>query len=187
MLLNNQMMTNLYGQRLQFNESGDFTTMKKIFILVAIMLVCIAPTCFAKKQTVESQNTWNYAQEIRKFADPATENMLLRFNDGNYSQYSKDFSPQMKAAMSEEKFKDAVTAVKANLGNYVSMEFANIDIRESYITVSYICKFEQGKDPVLVSSVFIQKDGTTCVDGLWLKPLKKADNTNDNTAVKDVK
>ena len=176
----------MYEQQLQFNESGDFTTMKKIFILVAIMLVCIAPTCFAKKQaTVESQNTWTYAQEIRKFADPATENMLLRFNDGNYSQYSKDFSPQMKAAMSEEKFKDVDTAIKTKLGNYVSMEFANIDIRDSYITVSYKCKFSQESDPILISSVFIQKDGQIYVDGLWLNPLKRVDNTtNDANAVK---
>lgn len=161
--------------------------MKKIFIIVAIMLVCIAPTCFAKKQAVESQNTWNYAQEIRKFADPATENMLLRFNDGNYSQYSKDFSPQMKDAMSEAKFKDVDTAIKTKLGNYVSMEFANIDIRESYISVSYKCKFSQESNPILVSSVFIQKDGKIYVDGLWLNPLKPVDNTTDAAAAKDAK
>jgi hypothetical protein len=161
--------------------------MKKIFILVAIMLVCIAPTCFAKKQVVSNQNSWNYIEQIRKFADPATENMLLRFNDGNYGQYSKDFSQQMKDAMSESKFKDVDAAIKANLGNYVSMEFVSIDIREDHITVSYKCQFTQENNPVLVSSVFIQKDGQTYVDGLWLNPLKPVDNTSNAAAVKDVK
>ena len=161
--------------------------MKKIFILVAIMLVCIAPTCFAKKQAVEAQNTWTYSTQIRKFADPATENMLLRFNDGNYNQYSKDFSQEMKNAMTESKFNDVATAIKAQLGNYVSMEFVSIDIRENYITVSYACKFAQESNPILVRSVFIQKNGKTYVDGLWLNPLKRMDNTTDAATMKDAK
>ncbi len=178
----------MYDQQLQTtNESGESIIMKKVFVIVAIMLVCIAPTCFAKKQAAETQNTWNYTEEIRKFADPATKNMLLRFNDGNYSQYSKDFSPQMKDAMTEAKFKDVTTAIKSKLGDYVSMEFTNIDIRDGYITVSYKCKFSQGNDPILVSSVFIQKDGQIYVDGLWLNPLKRVDNINDAPAANDAK
>lgn len=161
--------------------------MKKIFIIAAIMLVCIAPTCFAKKQAAEMQNTWNYTTEIRKFADPITENMLLRFNDGNYAEYSKDFSLDMKNAMTEEKFKDVSTAIRAKLGNYVSMDFFGIDIKEDYLTVSYACKFAQESNPILVRSVFIKKDGKVYVDGLWLNPLKPVDNSKDSTTANDAK
>ena len=151
------------------------------------MLVCIAPTCFAKKQAVETQNSWNYCAEIRKFADPATENMLLHFNDGNYNQYSKDFSQEMKTAMTEEKFKNVASSIKDTLGSYVSMEFVSIDLREDYITASYACKFAQENNPILVRSVFIQKDGKTYIDGLWLNPLKPVNNTNPASTEKDTK
>ncbi|WP_229534711.1 DUF3887 domain-containing protein [Pelosinus baikalensis] len=146
--------------------------MKRICLFVLIILVCVATPCFAAKQNRESQEIWSYGEEIRKIADPATENMLLMLNEGNYNQYSRNFSPQMKAAVPESKFREIDATIKGTYGTYLSKEFMSIEIRENYITVSYKGTFSQGQEPVLIRSVFTQEDGKTCIAGFWLNPLK---------------
>lgn len=144
------------------------------------MLVCIVTPCFAEKQYAESQAIWNYGEEIRKIADPTTENMLLMLNDGNYGQYIRSFSQQMKAAIPDSKFREIHGTIKGKYGNYISKEFVSIEIRENYIIVSYKGKFSQEQEPVLIRSVFTQEDGKTCVSGFWLTPLKFVGNVGNN-------
>nr|WP_255711132.1 DUF3887 domain-containing protein [Pelosinus baikalensis] len=93
-------------------------------------------------------------------------------NEGNYNQYSRNFSPQMKAAVPESKFREIDATIKGTYGTYLSKEFMSIEIRENYITVSYKGTFSQGQEPVLIRSVFTQEDGKTCIAGFWLNPLK---------------
>lgn len=123
---------------------------------------------------------WNYCEEIRKIADPATENMLLMLNEGNYNQYIRSFSQQMKAAIPESKFRELDSTIKGRYGNYISKEFVSIEIRENYIMVSYKGNFSQEQEPILIRSVFTQEEGKTYISGFWLNPLKFVGNVKND-------
>lgn len=144
------------------------------------MLACIVAPCFAEQQETEGQAMWNYCEEIRKVADPATENMLLMLNEGNYNQYIRSFSQQMKAAIPEAKFRELDSTIKGRYGNYVSKEFVSIEIRENYIMVSYKGKFSQEQEPILIRSVFTQEEGKTYISGFWLNPLTFVRNVKND-------
>ncbi|SFM15989.1 Protein of unknown function [Pelosinus propionicus DSM 13327] len=150
--------------------------MRRIGLFLMIILVCVVTPCFAAKQSTESQAIWSYGEEIRNIADPATENMLLMLNEGNYSQYSRNFSPQMKAAVPESKFRELNAMIQDTYGTYRSKEFVSIEIRENYIMVSYKGTFSQEKEPLLIRSVFTQENGKTYISGFWLNPLKLVGN-----------
>ncbi len=149
---------------------------KRVCLFLVIMLLCVVTPCFAEKQEAKGQAKWNYCEEIRNFADPTTEHMLVMLNAGNYSQYTRNFNQQMKAAVPESRFREIAAVIKAQYGNYISKEFVSIEIRENYITVSYKGKFAQEQEPVLIRSVFTQEDGKTYVSGFWLNPLKPVEN-----------
>lgn len=154
--------------------------MKRVCLFLVIMLACVVTPCFAEKQDTEGQAMWNYCEEIRKIADPATENMLLMLNDGNYSQYIRNFSQQMKAAIPESKFREIDATIKGKYGSYISKEFVSIEIRENYIMVSYKGKFSQQQEPILIRSVFTQEKGKTYISGFWLNPLSFIGNVRND-------
>lgn len=143
----------------------------KVFvILIAVMLISIVP-CLAADKEQGKLAKWSYCDDIRKFADPMTENMLLMINDDNYGKFSKDFSQQMKDAIPESKYKEMKNDIKTQFGAYVSKEFVSIEVRENYISVSYKGKFSQEEEPVLVRSVFVKENNKIRIAGFWLNPL----------------
>lgn len=153
-------------------------TMKVVILLSISILISIAAPCFAEDKGQEKQETWNYCDEIRRFADPITENILLMINEDNYVQFSKDFSQQMKTAIPESKYKEMRAGFNSKLGNYVSKEFVSIEIRENYISVSYKAKFSQASAPFLIRTVFTRDNHKTYLAGFWLNPLKYLGNIN---------
>lgn len=147
----------------------------KVFVVfMAILLISAAP-CLAAGKEQGNGGSWSYGDDIRKFADPMTENLLLMINTDNYGQFSQAFSQQMKEAIPEPKYKEIRDSIQTKFGPYVSKEFVSAEIRENYIAVLYKGKFSQ-EEAVLIKSVFVKENNKILVAGFWLNPLQRVEN-----------
>jgi ABC-type glycerol-3-phosphate transport system substrate-binding protein len=112
--------------------------------------------------------------EVRKYADPATENILLAMNEQNYANFIKDFDNQMKEAIPESKFPEIVNDINGKVGNYMegSKVLKSAIDQNGIITVIYVAKFTEEQNDVTVRTVFKDVDGEMKVTGLWFDSPK---------------
>jgi hypothetical protein len=151
----------------------------RMFIVVsAIWLMGVVP-CLAADAGQDHLGKWSYTDEIRKFADPMTENLLQMINQDNYGQFSKDFSQKMKDVIPESEYKKIRDDIQTKFGSYASKEFVSLEIRETYLTVYYKVTFSQSEKPVLVRSVFVKENNKVRVGGFWLSPLSYTGNNGE--------
>jgi len=80
----------------------------KIFITIFLLLLFII-SCGTKIDV----------NKVREYADPMTENLLIGRNEKNYEKYSKDFSDEMKKAITKEKFIESVDLIEGKIGKYI--------------------------------------------------------------------
>lgn len=109
-----------------------------------------------------------HAEDLRKYADPITENILLAMNENNYEKYTEHFDQQMKNALPESQFREVNALIKGKIGKYISKQFLNPDTIGSYKVFYYEAKFDQEAYDVLVKVVFSENDGKLLVSGFWL-------------------
>ncbi|NQE04579.1 hypothetical protein C5S32_01800 [ANME-1 cluster archaeon GoMg1] len=142
---------------------------KTIAGLIAIIVVVIAAAVFfagyVGKEEVD-------VAQVREYADPITENILLAMNEGNYTKYSEHFDQTMKNAMSEAVFNETNAIIKSKIGDYVSNEFWNVESKDQYTIAYYKAKFTQEPEDVIVKVVFQEIMGEMNVSGLWLDSPK---------------
>ena len=144
-------------------------SMKKITIIGLITVAIIAAVvifagCVEKNQVDVNQ--------VRKYADPITESILLGMNGNNYSKYSKHFDQTMKNAVPEAVFNETNNLIKSKIGDYVSKEFWKVESKGQYTTVYYKAKFTKETEHVTVKVVFQEIMENAKVSGLWLDSPK---------------
>lgn len=107
--------------------------------------------------------------KVREYADPMTENLLIGRNERNYEKYSKDFSDEMKKAVTYEKFLESIKLIEGKIGKYVegSKKFYLATKDKNYIIVTYKAKFTMETSDVTVRVVFEEKDGVMKISGEW--------------------
>jgi len=107
--------------------------------------------------------------KVREYADPMTENLLIGRNERDYEKYSKDFSDEMKNAVTYEKFIESVNLIEGKIGKYIegSKKFYLATKQDKYIIVTYKAKFTDETSDVLVRIVFEEKDGVMKISGEW--------------------
>lgn len=102
------------------------------------------------------------------------ENMLTAIDQGDYQQFSRDFSPAMKEGFSEEMFTSLAELLKNASGRYTTCAGAKAELSNSQGYASYrlICEYEQEK--VIVTVTFLA--GGDKVEGLFFDStnLRKA-------------
>ncbi len=103
--------------------------MRKIFIagliaVVVIVAVVMLAGCVEKNQVD--------IEQVRNYADPTTENILLAMNEDNYAKYSEHFDQTMKNAIPEAVFNETNVVIKSKIGNYVSKEFGKAERKDQY-------------------------------------------------------
>ena len=105
--------------------------------------------------------------EVREYADPMTENLLIGRNEKNYEKYSKDFSDKMKEAVSEEKFLESIDLIEGKIGKYIenSKKFDSVTKNNNYIIVTYKAKFTNESNNVTVRTVFEDVNGEMKISG----------------------
>jgi hypothetical protein len=109
--------------------------------------------------------------QVREYADPVTEQILVAMNENDYARYSEDFDQTMKNTMPEAVFDETNAVIRSKIGDYVSKEFQKAD-KDQYTIVYYNAKFTDEPADVTVKVVFQELNGTMKVSGLWLNSPK---------------
>jgi len=143
--------------------------MKKKGIAGLIAIVMIASVVFFAG-CVE-KNRVDVAQ-VREYADPITENILLGMNEGNYTKYSEQFDQTMKNAMPEAVFNETNAIIQSKIGDYVSKKFWKVESKDQFTIAYYKAKFTQEPEDVIVKVIFQEIMGEMNVSGLWLDSPK---------------
>ncbi len=98
-----------------------------------------------------------------------TENLLIGRNEKNYEKYSKDFSDEMKKAITKEKFIESIDLIEGKIGKYIedSKKFYMATKEKNYIVVTYKAKFTDETSDVTVRIVFEEINGEMKISGEW--------------------
>lgn len=137
--------------------------------LIAIAVIAIASIVFLAGYVGREEID---VEQVRKYADPITENILLGMNEVNYTKYSEHFDQTMKNAMSEAVFNETNAIIKSKIGDYVSKEFWKVESKDQFTIAYYKAKFAQEPEDVIVKVVFQEIMGEMKVSGLWLDSPK---------------
>ena len=110
--------------------------------------------------------------QVRTYAGPITENILLGMSENNYSKYSSHFDQNMKNAMNEAVFNETNILIRAKIGDYISKEFWKVESENQYTVVHYNARFTDEPEDVIVRVVFQEIMDEMKVSGLWLDSPK---------------
>jgi hypothetical protein len=102
-----------------------------------------------------------------------TENVLTALDANDYAAFTRDYSPDMLAAYSEDKFTQVRDLLQSASGKYISTGKVSLSNNQGYAVYRIICKYEQ--EDVVVTIVF-KVDGKQ-IEGLFF------DSPNLRTAV----
>ena len=133
-------------------------------IIVAVIVAATVSIGCMEKSGVEVAD----AEQVRGYADPVTENILVAMNENDYAMYSEDFDQTMKNAMTEAVFDETNAVIRSKIGDYVTKEFWKAESKGQYIIAQYKAKFTDEPAEVTVKVVFQEINGTMKVSGLWL-------------------
>ncbi|MEA3324769.1 MAG: DUF3887 domain-containing protein [Euryarchaeota archaeon] len=135
-------------------------------VIVAVIVAATISGGCMEKSGVEVDD--EVLEEVREYADPVTENMLMAMNEDDYTRYSEDFDQTMKRAMTEAVFDETNAVIRSKIGDYASKEFWKAESKDQYTLVYYKAKFTDEPADVTVKVVFQEINGTMKVSGLWL-------------------
>ena len=140
------------------------TSLKKLFVVLCSTLLMVSIFVGCSKKLAETDV---------EFAGPLTENMLQSVEKGDYAQFSKDFSAELKNAITEESFKTICTSFSEKIGKYESKKFAaateNKKEETLYKTVIYKAKYSKEEKDVQITASFSENDGKMLVEGIFFK------------------
>lgn len=135
-------------------------------ILVLLLVICIG-FAFVGCKKVYTED------DVKGFAHPLTEKILLSLNSENYTSFSSDFNSDMQTALPEENFPSFVNQVKGVIGEYVqsSIKFVSAAQNGKYITVLYNAEYTEDS-PVQVQISFEKVGSDYKVAGLYFDSAK---------------
>jgi hypothetical protein len=143
----------------------------KIVMMMAIILITgtLLPGCGTK----------GLSEADISYADPILENVLTGMKEHNYKEFSRDFSDQMKAALTEENFAAFVTTFDTKIGDYESKTFSGATTttkeNKTYTVVIYKAKYSKETADVQITITLSDHNGKKVIEGLVMNSpnLKK--------------
>lgn len=137
---------------------------KKLFIILCSVFVMASVFTGCTKKLTE--------KEV-EYAGPLTENILQAVGKGDYAQFSKDFSDELKKAITEESFKTLCASFSEKIGKYESKKFTaaaeNKKDKKKFKTVIYTAKYSKEEKDVQITASFTENDGKILVEGIFFK------------------
>lgn len=135
-----------------------------VLVVLAAVLAC---GCTGQETVVSGEE----AAQVLAYAEPIADNVMQGFNEGNYTMYSRDFSPEMKRGLDAAAFERNREFVTSRIGLYESRSDPVVTDTGEYIAVNYKAKFE-GEDGVALRFVFRKGDESHQLHGLWFNSPK---------------
>lgn len=138
-------------------------------LLTALLILAAAAAsgCMSQETVVSD----DVKAEVLEYADPIADNLMQGFNEGNYTKYSRDFSPEMRQALDEAAFEQNRESVTSRIGLYESRRDPVVTQIDEYIAVNYKAEFER-EDGVALRFVFQKGDESHQLHGLWFNSPK---------------
>jgi hypothetical protein len=137
-------------QRMSIEPKGMYGTLA---IFVAMML--LVSGCGALKPQPAALTNEQLGQ--------VTENILKALEQGNYTDFSRDFSDQMRAAFPEEQFNKLRDLLQNASGKHISCGEASLLNNQGYAVYRFPCKFDK-EDVTVTITLKINGDK---VEGLF--------------------
>ncbi|KAB3547803.1 MAG: DUF3887 domain-containing protein [ANME-2 cluster archaeon] len=131
--------------------------------MIVAVVVAVAMAGCMEKSGVEVDDVG----QVRGYADPITERILVAMNEDDYTTYSEDFDQTMKNAMTAAVFDETNAVIRSKIGDYVSKEFWKAESKDQYMIVYYKAKFTDEPADVTAKVVFQEINGEMKVSGLW--------------------
>lgn len=135
-----------------------------VLVVFAAVLAC---GCMGQETVVSGEE----AAEVLVYADPIADNLMQGFNEGNYTVYSRDFSPEMRQALDEAAFVQNRDDVTSRIGLYESRGDPVVTEIGEFVAVTYQATFER-EDGVALRLVFKKGDESHQFYGLWFNSPK---------------
>jgi hypothetical protein len=134
-----------------------------IFFLFALLMSMLLSACGSSNRQIKDDELTT----VTAYSAPAAEHILTGMANLDYATFSADFSDQLKAGITAEKFEVLAKDLNGKLGAYVSHEVSKAEETEGgYISVSYKTRFEKGS--VTMRLVHESAD-PHLVSGLWFR------------------
>jgi len=111
---------------------------------------------------------------LRVYADPISERMLQATNAANYTSFSMDFDPGLKAQINETYFISICSTLHSMVGNYTSKEFIRGEriVAQGCIRAYYNASFTSEPSGVTVMVAFSMEGGPVKVSGISFDSAK---------------
>ena len=141
-------------------------------MMIAAVVVLVAIAGCMEKNGGEGEGEVADVGQVRGYADPITEQILVAMNEDYYTRYSEDFDQTMKNIMTKAVFVETDAVINSKIGDYVSKEFWKAEIKDQYTIVHYNATFTDEPGGVTVKVTFQEINDTMKVSGLWLDSPK---------------
>ncbi len=137
--------------------------MKTLFQLIALLI--LGGAMLAGCSQGATPMTGAERDAVLAYSEAQSDNLLAGLNAADYAQFSRDFDPKLKGAMTEAAFIQSRQTVTGKIGKYVSRQVDKVEKTGDFIRVVYNAKFEQ-EEGVTVQVVF-NNNAAHQISGLW--------------------
>jgi uncharacterized membrane protein len=145
---------------------------RRSWLMMALPLIGVAGILGLSLALVSSVNVKVNEPEFQKQIDPVVQNLFTALKNRQYDVMERDFSDEMKSALTEPKFKKFNEGqLLPRVGEYQSSKFDRFEYKGGLIAAVYKAKFEKD-DSVLVRFIFAPGDPETKIMGLWFDSPK---------------
>ena len=119
--------------------------MRRLIFVVTLMLAAVLGlvACSSGKSPTTTESA--EVKAIRAYADPAAETMMRSFQNDSLTEYTKYGDAQFSAAVTAAVFAPVATQMRAQYGDFVSLQFLSTENQSGYIIVHYKAKFQKGQ------------------------------------------
>lgn len=139
--------------------------MKKLIVfLLPLLAASLLAACGAPKETLLSGED---KEAVLAFSEAKTDNMMAGMVTGDYPNFSKDFSQDMRNSLPAEAFGKFKQDYDSKFGAYVSRQVKQVNQSQSgqFVAVIYDAVFE--KDKNVTMRVVFRADDPHEISGLW--------------------
>ncbi|MBI4963804.1 MAG: DUF3887 domain-containing protein [Desulfomonile tiedjei] len=106
-------------------------------------------------------------EQVKDRATAVLEGMMRAIAEGDYAQYTRDFSKQMKDSQNRESFLQLQSNLQRGLGKFKSMEYLGFYIQYGGTVTLFKARFGKEKEDVLIRLVLDRKKSPPQVTGFW--------------------
>lgn len=142
----------------------NFTPMTKLMMLLVLLLTAgcsVIQAPLMEPRVLETPER----SAVLEYGQPASENILAGLAARDYSQFSRDFSAEMKTGMDEAAFNELLAMLDSKLGAFQSSDLVTVLQDDSFSTVVYRLTFE--RDNEVSMRVVFDLEEPHLISGLW--------------------